>query len=212
MLVDTVQTLRFQFAALTECTFTLSFQRTYHGRITGTICTTTRPFAEVRHRSVGTVSALRDGRSGDRIPVGGEIFRTRPDRSRCLPNLLHNGCRVVHFREQSDLITCPNLAPRLKKEFRYTSTPPQCLYGKLQVNLPFIQAHTHTYVYGVSRLKQLDLWGKINVSCTLFFCSNAVDHFRVTLLSPNIIIGIGRMTVRWVGYVARTDYVRCVIF
>jgi len=35
------------------------------------------------------------------------------------------------------------------------------------------------------------------------FCSNAVDHFRVTLLSPNIIIGIERMTVRWDGYVAR---------
>jgi len=37
---------------------------------------------------------LRTGRSGDRIPVGGEIFRTCPDRSWGPPSLLHNGYRV----------------------------------------------------------------------------------------------------------------------
>ena len=34
---------------------------------------------------------LRAGRSGDRIPVGGEIFRTCPDRPWDPPNLLYDG-------------------------------------------------------------------------------------------------------------------------
>ena len=40
--------------------------------------------------SVGIATELLAGRSGDRIPLGGEIFRTCPDR----PGLLHNGYRV----------------------------------------------------------------------------------------------------------------------
>jgi hypothetical protein len=36
---------------------------------------------------------LRAGRSGDRIPVEGEIFRTRPDRPWGPPSLLYNGYR-----------------------------------------------------------------------------------------------------------------------
>jgi hypothetical protein len=35
--------------------------------------------------------SLRDGRSEDRIAVGGEIFRTLPDRPWGPPNLLYNG-------------------------------------------------------------------------------------------------------------------------
>jgi hypothetical protein len=37
---------------------------------------------------------LRDGRSGDRKPGGGEIFRTRPDQSWGPPSLLYNVYRV----------------------------------------------------------------------------------------------------------------------
>ena len=38
--------------------------------------------------------SLRPGRSGDRILVGGEIFRTHPDLSWGLPSLLYNWYRV----------------------------------------------------------------------------------------------------------------------
>jgi len=38
--------------------------------------------------------SLRTGRSADRIPVGVEIFRTRPDRPWGPPSLLYNGYRV----------------------------------------------------------------------------------------------------------------------
>jgi len=38
---------------------------------------------------------LQAGRSGDRIPMGGEIFRTRPDRPWGPPNLSYNGYRVI---------------------------------------------------------------------------------------------------------------------
>jgi len=38
--------------------------------------------------------SLRAGRSGDRIPVGGEIFHTRPDRLYGPPSLLYTGYRV----------------------------------------------------------------------------------------------------------------------
>jgi len=44
--------------------------------------------------SVGIATELRAGRSGDRIPVGGEIFHTCPDRPWGPPSLLYNGYRV----------------------------------------------------------------------------------------------------------------------
>ena len=44
--------------------------------------------------SVGIATELRAGRSGDRIPVGGEIFRTCPDRPWGSPSLLYNGYQV----------------------------------------------------------------------------------------------------------------------
>jgi len=38
--------------------------------------------------------SLRGGRSGDRIPVGDEIFRTRSDRPWGPPSVLYKGYRV----------------------------------------------------------------------------------------------------------------------
>jgi len=43
--------------------------------------------------SVGIATELRARRSGDRIPVGGEIFRTCPDRSWGPPSLLNDWYR-----------------------------------------------------------------------------------------------------------------------
>ena len=44
--------------------------------------------------SFGIATELRAGRSGDRIPVGGDIFRTCPDRPWGPPSLLYDGYRV----------------------------------------------------------------------------------------------------------------------
>jgi len=63
-------------------------------------------------------SHLLTGRSGDRIPVGGKIFRTRPDRSWGPPSLLYNGYRVSFpgvKRPGRAVDHPPHLAPRLKK-------------------------------------------------------------------------------------------------
>jgi hypothetical protein len=45
-----------------------------------------------RYSSVGT--HYGGGRSADRIPVGGEIFRTLQDRSWVSPSLLYSGYRA----------------------------------------------------------------------------------------------------------------------
>jgi hypothetical protein len=44
--------------------------------------------------SVCIATELRAGRSGNRIPVGGEIFRTCPDRPWGPNSLLYNGHRL----------------------------------------------------------------------------------------------------------------------
>jgi hypothetical protein len=51
-------------------------------------------YVRVPGSSVGIATELRAGRSGDRIPVGGEIFRTSPDRPWGPPSLLCSGYRV----------------------------------------------------------------------------------------------------------------------
>jgi hypothetical protein len=68
--------------------------------------------------------SIRAGRSGDRIPVGSEIFRIRPDRPWGPPSLLYNGYRVFHGGKAAGrgVDHPPHQAPRLKKEQSYTST------------------------------------------------------------------------------------------
>ena len=44
--------------------------------------------------SVGVATRYGLDGPGDRIPVGGEIFRNRPDRPWGLPSLLYKGYRV----------------------------------------------------------------------------------------------------------------------
>ena len=70
---------------------------------------------------------LRAGRSGDRIPVGGEIFRTCPDRPWGPPSLLYNGYRVFpggKERPGRDADPSPPSIAVVMKGQSYTSTPP----------------------------------------------------------------------------------------
>ena len=72
--------------------------------------------------------------------VGGEIFRTRPDRPWCPVSLLYNGYRVFpggKKRSRLDADPSPPSSAVIKKEWSYISTPPtgrtactelQCLY------------------------------------------------------------------------------------
>ena len=76
-------------------------------------------FSVGRDSSVGIATELRAGRYGDRIPVRGDIFRTRPDRLWGLPSLLYNGYRVFCLgvkRSGRGIKYPPHLTPRLKKE------------------------------------------------------------------------------------------------
>jgi len=69
---------------------------------------------------------LRAGRSGDRIPVGGEVFRTCPDRPWGPPSLLYNGYRLFPGGEErpgraADL--SPLLVPRSRKSIAMPLLP-----------------------------------------------------------------------------------------
>ena len=70
---------------------------------------------------------LLAGRSGDRISVGGEIFRTCPDRTWGPPSLLYNGYRVFpggKQRQECDADPLPPSSAVVMKGQSYTSTPP----------------------------------------------------------------------------------------
>ena len=67
-------------------------------------------------------------------PGGGDIFSTHPDRPWGPPSLLCNGCRVSFPRVNRPgrgVDHTPPLAPRLNKEYSYTSTPTLGRYGLL---------------------------------------------------------------------------------
>ena len=92
---------------------------------------------------------LRAGRSEDRISLGGETFRTCPDRPWVLPSLLYNRYRVfsggkVWPGRDADP-SPPSSAVVLKQQSSTSSLPtdrtactvPQCLYkGALYLPLP----------------------------------------------------------------------------
>jgi hypothetical protein len=71
-----------------------------------------------RDRAVGISTALRAGMSGDRISVGGEIFRTRPDQPWGPPSPLSNEYRVFRGVKRPGVALTTHLcmAPRLKEE------------------------------------------------------------------------------------------------
>ena len=97
---------------------------------------------------------LRAGRSGDRIPVGGEIFRTCPDRPFGPSSLLYKGYRVFpggKERPGRDADRSPLLVPWSRKsrviplfplwavwpvQSLSACTEPQCLYSTAIPLLP----------------------------------------------------------------------------
>ena len=70
--------------------------------------------------------SLRAERSGNRIPVGGEIFCTCPDRPWGPPGLLYKYHVFFPWLERParGVDHPPHLEPRCKKEYSYASTPP----------------------------------------------------------------------------------------
>ena len=76
--------------------------------------------------SVGIATELRAGRS-EIESRWGTRFSARPHRPWGPPNLLYNGYRVFpggKVRPGRGVYYPPHLAPTLKKEYSYTSTPP----------------------------------------------------------------------------------------
>jgi len=53
--------------------------------------------------------SLWTGRSGDGIPVGGKIFRTRPVRPWGPPNLLYKGHRVIPGGREAEAWRLPSI-------------------------------------------------------------------------------------------------------
>jgi hypothetical protein len=88
-------------------------------------------------------------------PSGGKIFRTRPDRPWGPTCLLHNGYRDSLpgvKRPARGVDHPPHLAPRLKREQSYTSTPHWAFVACSRVNFTFtfywqalLQRWTHLF-------------------------------------------------------------------
>ena len=98
------------------------------------------PQYTVGWRPCSSVRIATELRAGNRIPVGGEIFRTCPDRPWGPPSLLYNGYRVFpggKKRPGRDADPSPPSSAVVMKRYSYTFTPtmgrtactePQCLY------------------------------------------------------------------------------------
>ena len=84
---------------------------------------------------------LRAGRSGDRIPVRVEIFRTRPDRPCAPPNFLYNGYRVFPGGKATEAWRWPPTPPPSSAEVKervelYLYSPSGSSWPVLRWNLP----------------------------------------------------------------------------
>jgi hypothetical protein len=98
------------------------------------------------------------GRSGDRIPVGGEIFRNCPDRPWGPHSLLYNGYRVFpggKKRPGRDADPSPLLVPWSRKDraipllLLWAIRPVQSLSACTRVQFLFdyyIHTYIHTYI------------------------------------------------------------------
>jgi hypothetical protein len=94
---------------------------------------------------------LRDGRCGDRIPVRGEIFCTRPERPWGPPSLLYNGYRVFPGGKVAGgvVLTTHSLsAPRSRKSTAIPlhPPPPRGPSGVLRGNFTLITSQRTQFV------------------------------------------------------------------
>jgi len=93
-------------------------------------------------------ASLRAGRSGDRNPVGGRDFANR---SRPALGLTQPPIQWVLWHSRGklrrDADNPPHLAPRLKKEYSYISTPSPELLGLfyVEIYLTFLPLHINGY-------------------------------------------------------------------
>jgi hypothetical protein len=76
-----------------------------------------------REGSVGIATTLRGGQSGDRIPVGGELFRTCPYRPWGPPSLLYNGYRVFPGGKAPQLSTSQKALGTIHEDGNVTPKP-----------------------------------------------------------------------------------------
>jgi hypothetical protein len=113
--------------------------------------------------------SLRAGRSGDRIPVEGKIFRTRPDWPCDLPNFLHNGTWLftgVKCSGRGDGHPYSSTAKVKQRVELHIYSPSGSSWPVLGWPLPlplplyiyiyiyiYIYTHTHTYMHFILGLK-----------------------------------------------------------
>ena len=113
--------------------------------------------AKGRDSSVGIATRYRLDGPGIESRWGGEFFRTRPDP----PSLLYNGYRVFPGGKAAGTWLwppTPNLAPRLRKEQSYCSTPPSGpSWGVIGWALTLLLRFIQTYQRSSSAWKGISL-------------------------------------------------------
>ena len=122
---------------------------------------------------------LRAGRSGDRIPVGGEIFRTCPDRPWGPPSLLYNEYRVFpggKERPGRDAETSPPssaVGHESVEPYLYSSYGPYGLYRAsvlvqgCTLPLPYSRAIPLLPLWAVRSLQSLSACTRVHFTFTL---------------------------------------------
>ena len=90
------------------------------------------------------IDSLRTGRSGVRIPFGGEIFHTRPDRTCGSPSLLLNGYRVFHGGKSGSGVMLTTHTLLVPRSWRSRAIPLLPLWDRVAC---YRVKPYHTYVF-----------------------------------------------------------------
>jgi len=115
--------------------------------------------------SVGIATELQAGRSEDRIPVGGEIFRTCPDRP-CGPlSLLYNRYRVFPWsKERPGRDADPSPPSSAVVLPLWVVWPVQSLSACTRVHFTFLPQYTRSEKHEVDFIIKADRQYKYNVT------------------------------------------------